>query len=44
MKKAGTFICVCFAILAAFPVFFLAAGSLMGAGELKELLQPVLLL
>ncbi len=42
MKKAGTFICVCFAILAAFPVFFLAAGSLMGAGELKELLQPVL--
>lgn len=42
MKKAGTFICVCFALLAAFPVFFLAAGSLMGAGELKELLQPVL--
>lgn len=41
MKKAGTFICVCFALLAAFPVFFLAAGSLMGAGELKELLQPV---
>lgn len=42
MKKAGTFICVCFALLAAFPVFFLAADSLMGAGELKELLQPVL--
>lgn len=42
MKKAGTFICVCIALLAAFPVFFLAAGSLMGAGELKELLQPVL--
>ena len=42
MKKAGTFISVCFALLAAFPVFFLAAGSLMGAGELKELLQPVL--
>lgn len=42
MKKAGIFICVCFALLAAFPVFFLAAGSLMGAGELKELLQPIL--
>ena len=42
MKKAGTFICVCFALLAAFPVFFLEDGSLMGAGELKELLQPVL--
>ena len=42
MKKAGTFICVCFALLEAFPVFFLAAVSLMGAGELKELLQPVL--
>ncbi|MDO4601278.1 MAG: carbohydrate ABC transporter permease [Eubacteriales bacterium] len=42
MKKTGIFICVCFALLAAFPVFFLAAGSLMGTGELKELLQPVL--
>lgn len=42
MKKTGIFICVCFALLAAFPVFFLASGSLMGTGELKELLQPVL--
>lgn len=42
MKKAGVCICAGLALLAAFPVLFLAAGSLMGAGELKQLLQPVL--
>ncbi len=28
MKKTGTLICVCFALLAAFPVFFLLLPSL----------------
>lgn len=42
MKKIGICFVAVLALLAAFPVLFLASGSFMGQEELKELLLPVL--
>ena len=42
MKTFRTIILTVFGLLMLIPVLYLLVGSLMGKGELKELLAPVL--